>query len=189
MEKKIFIVILIIIITVIIAFLFINKPVKSTTPLTFLQKENLFHVFSSPTLSFNFSRNFYLVNTSGLLISHYYNSVRLYYNSNASVVITVVQNKSNESFGYFYNLVYSEFNNSNYSFQNISVNGYRGLKVTAHSARTAYALAFIDGPNDYYTAIFVSNPFSQFVNTSNSAFNEILQTISFSSSPYINNNT
>ncbi|MCL4376082.1 hypothetical protein M1558_01150 [Candidatus Parvarchaeota archaeon] len=185
METKMAIIILIIIAAVIIAFLLLNKPEKSTAALTFLQKENLSHVFSSPTLSFNFSSDFYLVNTTGLLISQYYNSARFYYNYNTSVIISVIQNKTNKSSGYFYKLIYSEFNDSNYSFQNISVKGYNGLKVISDKAGAAYALAFIFGPSGYYTAVFISDPFSQFINVSDSALNKILQTISFGPSPYI----
>lgn len=184
MEKKIIIIVLIVIIAVIISFLLLNKPVKSTVSLTYLQKENISHIFSSPTLSFNFSSDFYLVNTSSLLISHYYNSARLYYDKNKSIIITVIQNKTNESFGYTYNLIHSEFNSSNYSFQNISVKGYSSLKVISDEPSTAYSIIFIHGPSDYYTAIYVSSPFSGFLNVSNSCLNKILQTISFASSPY-----
>ncbi len=157
---------------------------KSTQP-TFLQRENNLQVFSSPTLSFNFTDDFSLVNASGLLAPSNYNSAVIYYNLNSSLVINVIQNESNETFDYDYSLLKSEFSMTNYSYTNISTNGYSGVEVISKYPSISYGIVLIAGPSGYYTAIYITNPYSAFIGTVNNLLNTVMKTIRFAPSPFI----
>jgi len=189
MEKILIISIILAIIIIAIAvffiehFLFIHKSIKS---ISILDKENSLNIFSSNTLSFNFTKDFYLVNTSNLLISSYKNSARLYYEYNKSIYITVVQNLSNKNISYYRSIFINGLNVSHYSLNNISIDGYNGIEASSDKLPIGKIVAIIAGPAGYYTTVAVQNLNQSLINVSNAAFNLILSTMKFAPSKYLN---
>ncbi len=160
-----------------------NSPSSGTINL--LPEENTLHVFSSNTLSFNFTSGFYLENSTGLLISDNFNHARLYYMSNKSVVITILQNTSNMTFGAMKALLMNEYSPPNYTYENITVDGFDGIEAYYNKPTFAYRLALVYGPAGYYTLLLMEEPNQLLLNVSNSAFDLVLSSMKFSPSVYI----
>ncbi len=177
----------VIFILLVIAVLFYYHPSKKVT-VPFLTQENNLHVFSSPNMSFNFT-NYFILGNSTPKLSNYSNSARLYlyYNGsqNNSIAITLAQNKQNTSFSFVYKLLKSEFNTSSYSFRNLSISNYSAFEVLSSKPSITYAIVFVHGPSDYYTAVAVSDNYSKYVNIVDSGLNKILSTLNFNYSPYL----
>ncbi len=184
--------VVVLVMVVIIAVLLIKHFIsmkKIVVPITLLQSENKLHIFSSNTLSFNFTDNFYLVNISGLLIGRYNNSARLYYNYNKSIIIEVVQNTTNYTLSYYKSTFIKESNNVNYTYtiNNISIAGYNGFEMTPNKYVTPYLrIVMIAGPKNYITSMVIETNNFSLINVSNAEFNTILNTMSFSPSKYLN---
>lgn len=189
MGKNLIISIILAIIVILVAvffmghFIFVHKPIKL---ISVLDRENSLNIFSSSTLSFNFTKDFYLVNTSNLLIARYKNSARLYYKYNNSIAITVVQNISNKNISYYRSIFINGLNVSHYSLNNISIDGYDGIEADSNSSPIDRIVAIIAGPEGYYTTVAAQNPNQSLINVSNAVFNLILSTMKFAPSKYLN---
>ncbi len=187
MNKKIIISVIAVIIVVSVVSLLVyilHSTSKSTSP-TLLQEENSFHVFSSPSLSFNFTDNFSLVNSSGLFAYNSSNSAVLYYDSNKSVAITAIQNTSSGNLSHYEATLKAEFSTANYSYRNVSVSGYSGIEVISKYPSISYGVVLIAGPSGHYTAIYITADYSAFIGVINDTLNLMVDTIKFGPSTFI----
>ena len=176
------VIVFVILLTSMLGHRVVSKTVKSKPSL--IELENDLHVFSSPTLSFNFTDNFSLESTAGLLISNNsYNSVRLYYKSNNSVFITVAQyiknNTSAINYSYIKNLAPKGYYIKNFTFL-----GYNALSILNNDTRL-YQTLIIDGPTNYYTVISLTDLYNLSTLYMNRSISYILETMKFNSSKYI----
>ncbi|MCL4376505.1 hypothetical protein M1558_03375 [Candidatus Parvarchaeota archaeon] len=185
------ILIAVIVIAVVLVILFVYIHIASQKTGITIQQENKLHLFSSPTLSFNFTNDFILINSTQAL-SSYLNSARLslFYNGsqNNSIAITLVQNKTNTSafsISKIYGILKQEFNTSQYSLTNLSILGNAAIKVLSDKPSVSYETIFINGPSGYYTGIFVDDNYSEYDSLINASINKILSTINFNYSSYL----
>lgn len=151
---------------------------------SFTDLENSLHVFSSPTLSFNFTSSFSLKNTTGLLISNNsYNSVRLYYNANNSAFITAVQYSENSSSAINYSTI-KKLLPAGYHLNNLTILGYNAVDIMENETDLVPAL-YIIGPKGYYTVVSLTNPYNLSPLSMNQSISYILETMTFNKSKYI----